>query len=462
MRKRFFALLLAALLVGCGAPAAPDRVSAPAAAPSGPETAAAPEVYFLNNMTPCIGDSASAEGKCYYFPVSTWEYEKGNYIVELDGATGKAEPLCHDASCTHMDESCPAFFPMNLGGRESVYLLGDQLLVLLSGSAAQDGDIGFLMLCDTDGNNRREVCRLDVNEAFTGGVATDGEAVYTMLRHDDRNTLELVRIGLTTGERQVLHSWDTAVPEDADTYVFVFRRDANLLAAAGRSLYLRGNEMACVPYPEDDETISMGQSAPPNTLYRYDLDAGTLTPVLTGKSGETYGLTLGADMYQIRETDLALVCTHLETGEVEVLRAPYTDRPLPMPKEPNGTENGVEFYAGVPGILGYLDGRLLIENAIPGETSYECYAVDPVTGKEAELPLRAVSHWRSQPLYVGGRCGDRLLVRLDENYVPITVQGPDGGTDTFDTAIAQWALITIDDYCAGNPNYLLLDGPGPF
>lgn len=461
MMNRIFAVLLAALLAGCGAPAAPDGVSAPPAAESGAKAASGPAVRFLNGMTPCVGDSASAEGKCYYFPSTTWQYGKGNYIVELDGATGKAEPLCHDGSCTHMDASCPAFFPMNLGGRESVYLLGDRLLVVLSGQAAYEGDLGFLTLCDTDGSNRREVCRLGVEEEFSSGLATDGEAVYATIWHSDTEKLDLTRIDLATGERQVLYSWDGAVPEDVDAYAFVFRCDATLLAAAGRSLYLRGNELSCVPYPEDGRTISLSQSTPPNTLYRYDLDAGTLTPVLTGKGAATWGLTLGADLYQIRETDLALVCTHLETGEAEVLRVPYTDRPLPTPNAPNGTENGVAFYAGAPSILGYLEGRLLIENTIRGETSSECYALDPITGEEEELPLRAVSHWRSQPLYIGGRCGDRLLVRLDENYVPMTVQGPDGGTDTFDTAIAQWALITIQDYQAGKPNYLLVDGPGP-
>lgn len=465
--KQLTALLLALLLAACSAAGAPHSGTQPAqaqassAAQAGPP---APEVYFLQDLTPCVQDSASPDGKCYYFPVTAWQYQVGNYIVELDGVTGRAEPICHDPACSHSDESCSAFFPMNLGGRENVYLLDGQLLVTLSGNAWADGDLGFLTLCDVNGANRREVCKLGQWESFSGGMATDGQAVYATIQNEAASTLQLVRIELATGQRTALYTWDTTVPADRDDYAFVFPTSASLFAAAGRSLYLRGYELACVRYdPEKGEGLSLSQSIPPDTLSRYDLDTDTLTPVLTGKAEETYGLVLGKELYQIRAADMALLRTQLDTGSVEVLRAPYTDRPLPVPGQPNGTDGGeTEVYGMAPMIDGAIDGLLLITNEIPGEgVQAEEYAVDPATGEETPLPLRAVGHWRSQPLYIGGRCGGKLLVKMDEVYRTAVAQGPDGSTGTYETVDFQWALLSIDDYLAGRPNYTPVDGPGP-
>lgn len=146
--------------------------------------------------------------------------EGGNFgIAYTDYATQRQTMLCYEPGCAHNTDACPAW----LGSeniKPSMLLYGEKLVVVYPGNPLQNANVpdealqehASLVLFNKTGGGRQNFATLPGNQRFTGNMAADGSALYSMAEVWNLETLlvsekQLLRIDMQSGEVTTLATY---------------------------------------------------------------------------------------------------------------------------------------------------------------------------------------------------------------------------------------------------------------
>lgn len=422
--KRFFSLVLAALLLaGCSAaPSGDSARSVPASTET--STAQTPERTEASpTSTADLRPLRQGDAKQYYMTEMLGGDLIRYWVADLE--THQTSIPCSAEGCPHDTESCPAVF--RRGACDGVYVLDDETLVAFTNNHFPETQDSNVILLDRNCQNRRVVAT--VTDAtfdalgFDNSTApyTDGTYLYCLGYHGGYGgQTALFRIDPSTGEAVDLLE-NVEVPIDL------------LLGAVGSKFVLIQFEQD-VP-PDNEEGYS---SAIPRRIVHWLFDPATATLQQLAAYDTEEGILdshtaqiLDGTYYQV-DWAAGTACTlDPETGKTH----PFAEN-IPT-----------EYQDGHHWVLDKVKDWLVFD--------FPLVMINTQTGEVRERPALPENYWNGsghQPrIYLN--LGDTLLV--DCRYEPYTRVdvGPDGTPATVDTNRGFLGLISSDDFLNGTPNY---------
>lgn len=155
----------------------------------------------------CSGQRFSSAGTEDGAYVRLTREDYSEVLAFIDYKAQAGVPLCSQVNCTHSDDTCTAWLP---SGWNNVFVWKDKLYVTSSGKT---GDV--LLEMDLNGQNRREVVRLESNTTFdTDAILGNEDSLFFGVREYDTETGKarkvICRLSPATGEMQEFYSRDGA------------------------------------------------------------------------------------------------------------------------------------------------------------------------------------------------------------------------------------------------------------
>ena len=200
--------LVAFLLAGCaanapqsGAPSLPESGGAQQGVPE--NESSYPELETLVSLGQRFSSAGTEDGA--YVRLTREDYSEVLTFIDYKAQVGV--PLCSQANCAHSDDTCTAWL---LSGWNNVFVWNGKLYVT---STSNTGDV--LLEMDLNGQNRREVVRMESSTSFdTGAILGSEDALFFGVRVYDTETAEyrneIRRLNPATGEMQKMYSRDGA------------------------------------------------------------------------------------------------------------------------------------------------------------------------------------------------------------------------------------------------------------
>lgn len=422
--KRFFSLVLAALLLaGCSAaPSGDSARSVPASTET--STAQTPERTEASpTSTADLRPLRQGDAKQYYMTEMLGGDLIRYWVADLE--THQTSIPCSAEGCPHDTESCPAVF--RRGACDGVYVLDDETLVAFTNNHFPETQDSNVILLDRNCQNRRVVAT--VTDAtfdalgFDNSTApyTDGTYLYCLGYHGGYGgQTALFRIDPSTGEAVDLLE-NVEVPIDL------------LLGAVGSKFVLIQFEQES---PADSEEGY--SSAIPRRIVHWLFDPATATLQQPAAYDTEEGILdshtaqiLDGTYYQVGWAAGTACTLDPETGKTH----PFAEN-IPT-----------EYQDGHHWVLDKVKDWLVFD--------FPLVMINTQTGEVRERPALPENYWNGsghQPrIYLN--LGDTLLV--DCRYEPYTRVdvGPDGTPATVDTNRGFLGLISSDDFLNGTPNY---------
>ena len=331
-------------------------------------------------------------------------------FLYTDIATRQRIYLSPDLSADHQSPSDPSYIDNSLGGC-FVFTAGDALF--LSRYNYEDTP-GELYRMDLDGRNRRSLTKFTDYYAPTGGIASDGQYLYTILLSDDGNAL--VRINADTGELEVLKEVDG----DA----------CFLMSAYEHSLVIKMINQS------DEEDPAKTYEDQKYIIYAYDLRNGAMEEITSWNQNEVIENYNKNQLYLIEKNSDCLKAVDLsggEGGEEKMLIPSFTDAGI-----------NIDELSSVSQIWDHH----MICNFIGENGEYTKKHIDLSSGevKPLETYSDTLDAYSQQHLGIVGEFGDEFLVTSGTLEVPVDSFDPAGNPIVTDMIISKLSVIKKEDF----------------
>lgn len=362
---RILAVVLACglgLLAGCSSAQGPGS-SAPASEPE----PAPPSVDFSPMQTNGVEvlredlvDDGFPSSSGYYRVISQEDQIAFN-VCYTDFATRQEIYLCNQPNCTHDNESCTSWFPLDNAITYPVPV-GDKL-VLIHGAVPgyaevmkEDG-VAQVILMNPDGSEQKTIARFSSTDRIAsvppGGLARDNENVYFVLESDIDGTRTLYAANINTETVEPLY----VMPEPGE----------KIVGGVGDELVLS--------YSPETYDLSVEGRDMTSYVVRFNPDTQMVTPLF---SHPYLDANICADGKYFRlAADGTIYVYDLETGEI------LSEKPTSLIAETH-YENYFESE-------GYFDGKMLVSTQyapVDEGIEYpvaEYYGIDPASGEVQEM-----------------------------------------------------------------------------
>lgn len=226
MKKLFYRFILCATVCGllfALAGCKPDS-SVPASTPPASSTAASIADYSAyKTVYTGEGSYGGTEAGAYRL---VYRADGSSNITYIDYATRSEIYLCNRPNCTHDNESCTSWLPMD-GISKDVFAAGDHLVILYHGSASAVDEFGptsmpHIDIANLDGSERKTLITLDAACEMNLPILSDGNSLVflTTVVQQTGNVVssanQLVRIPFDEGKMQVLYDFSADTPQGDD------------------------------------------------------------------------------------------------------------------------------------------------------------------------------------------------------------------------------------------------------
>lgn len=325
-------------------------------------------------------------------------------LAYVDCATGQERWLCADPDCRHDSESCAAWLPAN-----DVRLFANDscLFAVIRPSEAEPYT---LYRINPDGSGRQLLYTFAANEALTLTVALNEQQLFFVTSVSQ----VLRRLDLATGAVETID--DAGAVEDI---------------AGAFDHYLVLSEHL----PVDSENLA--------SYYTLDVQTGEKDTFFTLPNSDRDRVdccSAGRSLYLFeRQADgnVDLYTLDIPTKEKTLLAAG-----LPFEEK--------VFTWGDGSVAGML--RCYLQPRVGG--TWETYGIDRADGQMAQVSLQMAD---GEYVHIHGLYGDRFLVRCGSREIGEQQLQLDGGSRAVTVTRSILALISKEDFWAGNPNYQYID-----
>lgn len=386
---RILAVVLACglgLLAGCSSAQGPGS-SAPASEPE----PAPPSVDFSpmqTNGVEVLREDLEDDGfssSSGYYRVIFREDQIAFNLCYTDFATRQEIYLCNQPNCTHDNESCTSWFPLDNAITYPVPV--SDKLVLIHGAVPgyaevmkEDG-VAQVILMNPDGSEQKTIARFSSTDRIAsvppGGLARDNENVYFVLESDIDGTRTLYAANVNTETVEPLY----VMPEPGE----------KIVGGVGDELVLS--------YSPETYDLSVEASDMTSYVVRFNPDTQTVTPLF---SHPYLDANICADGKYFRLAADGTIYVHdLETGEV-------------LSEKTTGLA-AAEYNEDCFKMEGYFDGKMLVSTQyVPDENSYpvvEYFGIDPTSGEVQEITHTYTSYYGDElPSAIKGQTETEYLI----------------------------------------------------
>lgn len=380
-------------------------------------------------------------------------------LTWVDLKSGVSTPLCAQPGCAHSDDSCTAFIPD--GTRCWPVGTDTQDRLFLSencpdGSAFQDQ----LVAAQPDGGNRKVLWKASSGQNLESVPCFDADSLYLLISQPDvENGRGIYRLSKNGGNAElVFHCPETVLGSFERSLVLLdFSWNNSEMVPMEWEAFMKQEGLEDRPDWEQKEHYSayldscMADDRLDYRVFLKDVDTGaetelcrwSLPPAQSGLGGEPDAQILWQDgcLYWMDQYTPGPIYCQKPGEEKRILNVNW---PAELPPE---TEVSLTFET-------VLDGRLLLNVYGPwGSHESHRFAVELSTGAVSEIPLLCLGNGHSYPVPILAVGTDRLLVEIGyrENMVVTTMpdMAPELGTE-----LNSWqALISFEDFFAGQPVY---------
>ena len=344
---------------------------------------------------------------CYEIGSFSGDYT-GN-ILYTDVATRQRIFLSPDLSADHNDPSDPSWVENTHGGC-GLFAMDDTLFMCRTNV---DDTPGELYRMDLDGRNRQSIVTFTDYNAPTGGIASDGQDLYTILQKQDKQWL--VRICTDSGKIEPLKEMGGDV--------------AFLVSAYGDNLVLKeihaedkDSEDPMAPYYSQVHRIS-----------QYNITDGTEKEILSWQHDTMTEEYSGEYIYLLDVDNDCLKEVCLSTGEERMIVDSLSSASV------NVEEIG-SFYP-------VYDQHLIF--GIVGDTGeFAKMGIDLRDGKVFTLEpyTQSLDAYSRQHLGIIGEFGDEFLVTSGTLEVPVDSFDPAGNPIVTDVLMSKLSVIKKEDF----------------
>lgn len=398
-------LLLALVLGACSVSTAPPSVDASSISmlPSPPPT------DDVSELRQCSGSSGQG-----FYTVEGF-FRSGASITYIDYAAREELFLCASPNCTHTDDGCTSFLPLDASlASPDAFVAGGKLLLLQTGTSETQPP--HIEARELNGTGAVRLAEFPANYFVhpSPHIYTDDAALYLIaeetLAENTQLLSHLIRVDLASGESRVLYTFAEGLHPD-------------IKGAAGRALLLAEfNGSDRVEISAFDVDREMRNETP---VWVWDAAATGI-----GLQGQTLCLSDYADQ-SLRMTDLV-------TGEVTQLDWSGMQREHP------GCQAGFMPFPGP-----YL--RFVFPDIQPGETVFYEDIMDSRDGSWWPFSMQQSYTGHDIPILdvIPSEEGDLLLVRTDYEDAYVL----DEGQQRMELIAPQYALIRLEDFVHSTPSF---------
>lgn len=364
---------------------------------------------IVSELRQCTGSSGQG-----YYTIEGF-FRDGASITYIDYDAREELFLCASPNCTHTNEDCASFLPLDRSlAVPDAFVAGGRLLTLQTGtSETQPPHIDAREL---NGTGLVRLVEFPTNYFVhpSPNVYTDDAAIYLMAEETLTESTEvlfhLIKVDLASGESCILHTFAEGIHPD-------------IQGAVGRELIL-------AEFNGSDRI----------EITRFDLEHETRdkTPVWIWDAAST-GIGLrGQTLFISDYAGQFLRMTDLVTGEITRL-----DWSSLQQEHPN-IDSGF-----CPFPWPYI--RFLFSDIQPGNTSFYEYILDSRDGSWWPFSMRQSYTGHDMPILdaILSEEGDLLLVRSDyyDTYIL------DGNQKRMELTAPRYALIRLEDFVRSVPNF---------
>ncbi len=407
----------------------PTSEAAPIATPA-PQPAA--PLTMFQSASIVMGEDVAYEK---FYKLLNAEGDSRVFATTIDYATGRQQILCRKPGCSHTDESCAGFLMDSpLGSQTAAFLIpvGDKLYWIVDGGNAEPGST-YIDTSDLDGSNRQRVTDgLDLPSlSYVEDWFTDGTALYVTMHAP--GSFYLFRIN-ESGTEYLF--WTPMQGQDYYKVVGCWQDKFVLMYAADYVQPELGDAATQEEFDAFDEAWEAARNGQPYTLFLVDTEGN--------KTDTAFHWTLGDGSI-----------TKVDDGIAYLLGADGTVTKMDLAIGAS-TSHQLDLPARVWSNLGSIPLRdyVTVYMEAPDNCNNE-YLLNQDTGEYFQLPTTWFKDQTTpRNAYVVAAGDDLLYVMYNEIYYTKNDIGPDGQPYSFTTCRDEYGFISMDDYLAGNQNWL--------
>lgn len=418
-----------------------------------------------NSSAPAVSEAASDPLRDFQIDPSANGFHSTDFqnnhllLTWVDLEKGLSTPLCAQPGCSHSDDSCTAFIPDGtrcwpLGTDEKDRLFLRESCPISTGFQEQ------LVSAQSDGSGRKVIWKASSGQNLESMPCFDSEYLYLLISQANvENGHNLYRLPKNGGSPELVFSCPETVLGSFERSLVLmdFSWNSSEMVPMEWDAFMKQEGLEDRPDWEQKEHYSayldscMTDDRLEYRVLLRDVDTGSetelcrwsLPPAQSGLGGEPDAQILWQDgcLYWMDQyTPGPIYCQ--KPGEEK--RTLNVNWPAELPPE---TEVSLTFEA-------VLDGRLLLNVYGPwGSRESHRFAVDLSTGAVTEIPLLCLGNGHSYPVPILAVGTDRLLVEIGYRENTVVTSMPDM-TPELGTELDAWqALISFDDFFAGQPVY---------
>ena len=441
MKKLFYHFILCATVCGllCALAGCKPVSSTSANTPPAGSTATSGTAYSAyKTVYTGEGTYGGTEAGAYRL---AYRADGSSNITYIDYATCSEIYLCNRPNCTHDNESCTSWLPMD-GISKDVFAAGDHLVILYHGSASDVDEFGpasmpHIDIANLDGSERKTLITLDAACEMNLPILSDGNSLVflTTVVQQTGNVVssanQLVRIPFDEGKMQVLYDFSADAPQGEDLIDCPW-----FLYGATDDGFIVKNIAVSVPVEPGQTGIV--QAVQQHTIYKLQEQNGKLAmEEVFSYPGGAYGEYLyHNDLYQLvlDETNVRLSRLDLTTGKKEDIADHL----------PAGDSDMVIF-------TGIYDGKLMLSSW--HDNTPVRVMVDLDTHEVKPCTLTYPEGEQERPVWIFAESKDAYLVVFRCELYNEAVKGKLGDVRNMNRVRDIYGLIDKQDYWNSVPNY---------
>ena len=447
MKKLFYHFILCAAVCGllCALAGCKPVSSTSANTPPAGSTATSGTAYSAYK-TVYTGEGTYGDTEAGAYRLA-YRADGSSNITYIDYATCSEIYLCNRPNCTHDNESCTSWLPMD-GISKDVFAAGDHLVILYHGSASDVDEFGpasmpHIDIANLDGSERKTLITLDAACEMNLPILSDGNSLVfltTVVQQGDNSvssTNQLVRIPFDGGKMQVLYDFSANALQGnglIDSPWFLLGADEKGFLVKNIAVSVRGE-------PGQTGIVSESQL---HIIYRLNAQNGSMVmEELLNYPGGAYDEYLYDNtLYQLtlNETNVSLFRLDLTTGKKGLV----ADQ---LPIGSNDTVHFVDAY----------DGKLLLDSYLESSDGLTItpvrVMVDPNTHEVKPCTLTYQEGEQERPVWIFAESKDAYLVVFQCEFYTEAVKGKLGDVRNVQRVRDVYGLIDKQDYWNSVPNY---------
>lgn len=447
MKKLFYCFILCAAVCGllCALAGCKPVSSVPASTPPASSTAAGDTDYSAYKTVytgeGSYGGTAAGAYRLVY------RADGSSNITYIDYATRSEIYLCNRPNCTHDNESCTSWLPMD-GISKDVFVAGDHLVILYHGSASAVDEFGpasmpHIDIANLDGSQRKTLITLDAACEMNLPILSDGNSLVflTTVVQQTGNVVssanQLVRIPFDEGKLQVLYDFSADTPQGDDLIDCPW-----FLYGATDNGFIVKNIAVSVPVKPGQTGIV--QEVQQHNIYKLQAQNGKLAmEEVFSYPGGAYGEYLyHNNLYQLTldDTNVRLSRLDLTTGKKEDIADHLSVG-----------DNDMISFTGVYG------GKLVLSSW--HDNAPVRVMVDLDTHEVKPCTLTYQEGEQERPVWIFAESKDAYLVVFRCEFYTEAVKGKLGDVRNVQRVRDIYGLIDKQDYWNSVPNYKPLTPP---